>query len=249
MIRPPWLVYLAALFSRLAKTCVSRTGSPPTDIGSSASSMVSSWRMLSSTGRLVSIAALTIARQIERFLLDVDDPARDARHLEQVVDEPDQVMDLPLHHRAGRQRARVVKGAGQLQDLEAVQDRRERIAQLVAERRQELVLAAIGAAQRLLVLEALGKVAADLVLARARANRRLRRAEQRGDADRPLEQRDVAERAPGFRRFRRVGAGSRQDQNRQIRPGRLPRQPRRQRHLERVGQVFLGRSTPPPRPG
>ena len=29
-MRPPWFVYLAALLSRLAKTCVSRTGSPPT---------------------------------------------------------------------------------------------------------------------------------------------------------------------------------------------------------------------------
>ena len=55
-------------------------------------------------------------------------------------------------------------------------------------------------AQRLLVLQALREVAADLVLARARADRRLRRAEQRGHARRPLEQRDVAERAPRFRR-------------------------------------------------
>ena len=59
----------------------------------------------------------------------------------------------------------------------------------------------------------LGEVAADLVLARARANRRLRRAQQRGDARRPLEQRDVAERAPGSadsgsRRRAASGSGS-----------------------------------------
>ena len=79
-----------------------------------------SWRRLSSTGRLVSIAALTIAREIERLLLDLDDAARDARHFEQIVDEAVEVMDLPLHHRAGRRGARVLERARQLQDLEAV---------------------------------------------------------------------------------------------------------------------------------
>ena len=61
---------------------------------------VSSWRRLSSTGRLVSTAALTMRAQIERLLADLDDAARDARHFEQVVDQPVEVLHLPLHHRA-----------------------------------------------------------------------------------------------------------------------------------------------------
>ena len=37
-------------------------------------------------------------RQIHRFVLHFDEPARDARYLEQIVHEPDQVTRLPLHH-------------------------------------------------------------------------------------------------------------------------------------------------------
>ena len=160
-----------------------------------------SWRRLSSTGRLVSIAALTMAvRSSGSFYLD--DAAGDPRYLEEIVDQAVEVMDLPLHHCARRRGARVFERARQFQDLEAVQDRRQRIAQLVAERGQELVLAAVGGAQRLLDLLPLGEVAANLVLARPRANRRLRGAQQGGDARRPLEQRHVAQRAPRFRGLR-----------------------------------------------
>ena len=195
-------------------------------------------------GRLVSIAALTMRGEIERLLLDLDDAARDARHLEQVVDQAVEVVDLPLHHRARRRGAGVFERARQFQDLEAVHDRRERVAQLVAERGEELVLAAIGGAQRLLGLLPLGEVAADLILARSRANRGLRGAQQRGDARRPLEQRDVAERAPRFRGLRRVGARARQDQDRQVGPRRLPRQPRRRAAPLSPAAGVLRRSSP-----
>ena len=60
--------------------------------------------------------------EIERLLADFDDAARDARHLEQVVDQPVEVMNLPLHHFAGLQRARIVEGPGQIHDLEAVRE-------------------------------------------------------------------------------------------------------------------------------
>ena len=55
-IWPPGSVYLAALFSRLANTCVSRTASPSTMSGSSARSTVSAWSAASISGRLVSTA-------------------------------------------------------------------------------------------------------------------------------------------------------------------------------------------------
>ena len=246
-MRPPWFVYLAALLSRLANTCVSRTGSPPTHMASGSSSTDELVPEVVEHGPAGLDRRLDDARQVERLLADLDDAARNARHFEQIVDEAIEVMDLALHHFAGLLRARIVERAGQLHDLEAVRDRRQRIAQLVPERREEFVLAAIRRAQGLLVLQPLGEVAADLVLARARANRRLRRAQERRDARRPLEQRDVAERAPRLGGFRRVGARPRQDQDRQVRPRRLPRQPRRRAALCAPPSGALRRPAPPPR--
>ena len=99
--------------------------------------------------------------------------------------------------------------AGGLEQVQRGQQRRERIAQLVAERRQELVLAPVGEPQRLLARAPLGQVLADLVLALARAQRGAHRADQRRHPHRPLEQRHVAQRPHGFarpRRNRRRGA-------------------------------------------
>ena len=60
-----------------------------------------------------------------------------------------------------------------------------------------------------------------LVLALARAQRAVHRARQRGDPHRALEQGDVAERAHRALHRRRIGAGAREHQYRQIGPLRL----------------------------
>ena len=73
----------------------------------------------------------------------------DPGDVEQVVDEPDHVPELPLHHVAG-----LGDGVGvarrQPHHLQAVADRGERVAQLVGEQREELVLPPVGLLQRLL---------------------------------------------------------------------------------------------------
>ena len=60
-----------------------------------------------------------------------------------------QVADLALHHLAGPDGHRVLV-AGGLQQVDGVQQRGERIAQLVPQRGEELVLAPVGEPQRLL---------------------------------------------------------------------------------------------------
>ena len=72
------------------------------------------------------------------------DPAlRDARDVEQVVDQSREMLDLPLDGRERRARVRIRYQSAR-QQLAGVADRRERIAQLVGEHRQELVLLPVG---------------------------------------------------------------------------------------------------------
>ncbi len=91
-------------------------------------------------------------RDQRRLGLELDLARGDARDVEQIVDETDHLRDLALHHRPHpRDRAgRVVR---QAQDVEAGAQRGQRIAQLVGEDGDELVLAAIDVAQ-LLFLDA-----------------------------------------------------------------------------------------------
>ena len=79
---------------------------------------------------------------VDRLTDDADLLLRHARHVEQIVDEADEVVDLPFQHRAdGAGIAAAV--AGQAQHAQAVADRGQRIAQLVRQHRQELVLVAV----------------------------------------------------------------------------------------------------------
>ncbi len=73
--------------------------------------------------------------QFDPFLPKFDLPVRDPRDVEQVVDEPHQALDLSLDDVLLARR--LILEAHQLQRR---QDRRQRIAQLVAEHGQELVL-------------------------------------------------------------------------------------------------------------
>jgi hypothetical protein len=85
---------------------------------------------------------------------------RDPRDVEQIVRQPYQLMELPAHDRQGAfLQPRILTGA--TQQLQRIAQRCERIAQLVGERRQELVLAAVGFAQHLFGVAALGHIDTD----------------------------------------------------------------------------------------
>ncbi len=80
------------------------------------------------------------------FLVEVDPIVADAAHVEQVVDEAHHLPELQIHHvaRALEQTGVVLR---ELEQLQAVAQRRQRIAQLMSQRREELVLAPIHRAQ------------------------------------------------------------------------------------------------------
>ena len=95
--------------------------------------------------------------QLHRLPAQLEQAAADARGLEQVVHQPHQVVDLPFHHAAHLPFPR--RGV-QAQQLQPAAQRRERIAQLVGEHGDEVVLAPIGLEQRrfrALALDARGR--------------------------------------------------------------------------------------------
>ena len=85
-------------------------------------------------------------RQRHPLSAEVELVAGNPAHVEQVVHQPDHLTQLPLHHRAGLG-DRPALPAGQPQDLQAVADRGQRVAEFVGQGRQELVLAAVGLPQ------------------------------------------------------------------------------------------------------
>ena len=75
---------------------------------------------------------------------------RDARDVEQVVDQAHQVPHLPLHRLHGALdplRPRLRPRPDGAQKVQRADDGRERVAQLVRQQREELVLAPIGLGQ------------------------------------------------------------------------------------------------------
>jgi hypothetical protein len=80
--------------------------------------------------------------QADAFAVQLDLAEADATHIEQVVDEAHEMRELTIHH-VDRAMQRRVGFRRQARDLQAVADRRERIAQLVGQRREELVFAPI----------------------------------------------------------------------------------------------------------
>jgi hypothetical protein len=104
--------------------------------------------------------ALQHRAQVDRLGTQLHSVAGNARDVEQVVGQPHQLMELPLHDRQGRLGDAGI-AAGPPHQLEGVADRRQRVAQLVRQRRQEFILAAIGFAQHLLDTPPLGHIDAD----------------------------------------------------------------------------------------
>ena len=83
---------------------------------------------------------------------------RDARDVEQIVDQPIQLPRLPSQHREQPARVRV-RRQGACQQLDSVSNGRKRITQLVREHRHEFVLLPVRRVQRGFVVVPLGHVA------------------------------------------------------------------------------------------
>ena len=113
------------------------------------------------------------------------------------------------------------------QDVQRVADRRERVAQLVGEHGEELVLAAVGLAQRRArCARCSAQVRSRIWYCRSpRPQRRAHRADQRRHPHRPLQHGDVAEQVHRLGHRGGVGPGPREHQHRQVGPRRLAREP------------------------
>ena len=85
-------------------------------------------------------------RQLQPLPAQTDLAPGDAGHVEQVFDQPGHVLDLPAHH-APRGLDRGGAGVVGLQQVRGVAQGGQRVAQLVGQQGQELVLAAIGRGQ------------------------------------------------------------------------------------------------------
>ncbi len=100
--------------------------------------------------------ALQQRRELERRLLQRRVAARQARQVRQFVGDAHQVADLAFHDAARAQPAARV-GVGQAQQLDAVGQRRQRIAQVVRESGEERValgMGGLGVADRAVALRA-----------------------------------------------------------------------------------------------
>ncbi len=95
--------------------------------------------------------------QLDRRLAEFDLAAGDARDFQQVIDQADHVIHLPFHHLMHALDGTAF-GVGQPEEMEAIADQGEQIAQLMGQHRQEFVFAAVGVFQCLLHLLALGDV-------------------------------------------------------------------------------------------
>ena len=150
-MRPPGSVYFAALLSRFENTCARRVASPSTGSGSRGSATSSAWPRASMNGRAVStrVCART-SRSSTRSCRSASLPVV----MRDTSSRSSTSRTIWRSWRSIISRARRATARGRrrasLQDLERVAQRRERVAQLVRERREELVLAPVGVAQRLL---------------------------------------------------------------------------------------------------
>ncbi len=132
----PRVGVLAALVSRLAITCASRCSSASSR-SPSATSSTSACRRSSSSGLAFSTARPMTSESDTSRRSSCDLAAGHARDVEQVVHQPHQVAHLPLDDHA-----LALGGGGRVQahQVQRGHDGRERVAQLVREHGEELVL-------------------------------------------------------------------------------------------------------------
>ena len=183
---PPTSVYFAALLSRFANTWTMRVGSA----SSGSSSLRQRQRQLLPLLGDQRPADLDRLQQQRR-------PARRAACCSSIL--PWLTRDTSSRSSSSRfmcctcrsmtaryvDRQLLVVGRRRVQDLDGVEDRRQRIAQLVRQHRQELVLAAIGLAQLLLGALALGDVLAGADACGSACRRRRARSRSRCAAAAP----------------------------------------------------------------
>jgi hypothetical protein len=93
-------------------------------------------------------------RQGDARPFDLHLAARDARDVEQIIDQPHHVRDLPSHDPERLRRRAAAGGASQY--IHTGADRRERVSELVRQRGQKLVLASVRAPQLLCLPGELG---------------------------------------------------------------------------------------------
>ncbi len=80
---------------------------------------------------------------VHAFHLQMDLAARDARQIEQIVHQPDELMHLAIDHLVKRLCVRLV-GTAQAEQLDSIADRRQGIAQFVGEHGEKFVFVAVG---------------------------------------------------------------------------------------------------------
>ena len=86
-------------------------------------------------------------RQLDPLLAEFDLASGDAGHVQQVIDQPGHLVYLPVDHLRGPLQFRYRRTLG-TKDLHRIADRGQRVAELVGQHRQELVLAAVGLLER-----------------------------------------------------------------------------------------------------
>ena len=142
---PPRGVNFTALCRTLAKTWTSRAPSPLTRIGSEGGGASSVWPAADGERHDGLGGGRHEAGEVERFATQLDFVGGDPGHVEEVIDEAHELPDLTVDHLTG------MCGSGRrglgLQRLEREPYRRQRVPELVRERREELVLALIGFGQ------------------------------------------------------------------------------------------------------
>ena len=135
---PPFSLYFAALFRRLTTICSSRVGSASTQRFPRSIETSSVCFRSSMSGLTVADGAVEDRGRVEHVPPELDLPAGDAGDVQQVVDEPRQVLHLPrddLHRPVD-----VLPVRRLWPTVDGVADGRERVPQLVGEHGEELVL-------------------------------------------------------------------------------------------------------------
>ncbi len=153
------------------------------------------------------------APQVQPLALQGELAGRDARHIEQLVDEAHEVAHLPLHHVG--QAAQLHRIVGRpWQQLQPRADRGQRVAQFMCQSGEELVLAKIRQAQRVVGLLQRVHLVADLVLHAPPAHGRPDRADHDVGRGGAVQQRQVAQ--AGFAKRGRLMAMPAQREHRQV---------------------------------
>ena len=85
-------------------------------------------------------------RNVDKFAAQFDFLLHHTGNIEQVVDEPHEMVNLPLDHDAGPMNISRF-GRGRFQHLQGIDDGSQRIAQLVRQDRQKFILASVDVSQ------------------------------------------------------------------------------------------------------